>query len=188
MRPHRPPRVATWLLGCFLPESDRETVLGDLVEEYGIRVQSASISNGAGWYWRQVWHSIPAVLWMGIRRGGWLSTVGVAIAAYILAGMIEFVGLAVMARLLSPVGRAFPVLSVIVGLATMVLGGYLASWIRPAAATVFAAIELIVIVMLFVTMRDSAPVWYGLTFLIFGPVAALAGGTLCRVRRAGRAV
>ena len=184
---HRPPRVATWLLGCFLPELDREAVLGDLVEEYGIRVRSASISNAAGWYWSQVWRSIPPVLWIGIRRGAWLSTVGVAIGAYIVAGMIEFVSVAAMARLFNPVGQTFPVLSVIVGLATMVLGGYLAAWIRPAAATVLAAIVIIVIVVLFVTMRDSAPLWYGFTFLIFGPVAALAGGTLCRVRRTGRA-
>jgi hypothetical protein len=188
VRPHHPPRVSTWLLGCFLPESDREAVLGDLVEEYGIRVRSASISNAAGWYWSQVWRSIPPALWVGVRRGGWLSTVGVAIGAYIVAGMIEFVGLAVMARLLSPVGRAFPVLSVIVGLATLVLGGYLAAWIRPAAATVLAAIVILVIVVLFVTMRDSAPLWYGLVFLVFGPVAALAGGTLYRIRRTGPAV
>ena len=185
MRRHRPPRVATWLLGCFLPESDREAVLGDLVEEYGIRVRSASISNAASWYWTQVWRSIAPVLWVGIRRGGWLGTVGVALGAYIVAGMIEFVGTAVMARLLNPEGRAFPVLSVLVGLATMVLGGYFAAWIRPAAATVLAAIVILVIVVLFVSMRDSAPLWYGLTFLIFGPVAALAGGTLCRVRRTG---
>jgi heme/copper-type cytochrome/quinol oxidase subunit 4 len=84
------------------------------------------------------------------------------------------------------VGRAFSVLSVIVGLATMVFGGYLAAWMRPAAATVLAAIVILVIVVSFVTMRDSAPLWYGLAFLIFGPVAALAGGTLCRVRRTGR--
>jgi hypothetical protein len=129
---------------------------------------------------------MPSVLWVGIRRGGWLGTVGVAIAAYIVAGMIESVGLVVMARLLSPVGWAFPVLSVIVGLATLVLGGYLAAWIRPAAATVLAAIVIFVIVVLFVTMRDSAPLWYGLAFLVFGPVAALAGGALCRVRRTGR--
>ncbi len=181
--PPGPPRVATVLLGCFLPESEREAILGDLAEEYGIRVRSTSVSNAVGWYWSQVCRSILPALWVGIRRGGWLVTVGVAIAAYIIAGAIEFVGVGMIARLVSPGGPVFFLLSVVVGLATMVLGGYLAAWIRPAAAPVLAAIILLVILILFVVMRDSAPLWYGLAFLVFGPVAALAGGALCRVRR-----
>jgi hypothetical protein len=176
------------LLGYFLPELDRQAILGDLVEEYGIRVRSASTSNATSWYWSQVGRSIPPVLWASIRRGAWLSTVGVAIGAYVVAGMIEFASVAVLAKLLSPVGRVFTVLSVIVGLATMALGGYFAAWVRPAAATILAGIVIIVIVVLFLTMRDSAPLWYGLTFLIFGPLAALGGGALCRVKRTGRAV
>jgi len=54
-----------------------------------------------------------------------------------------------------------------------------------------AGTVMIVVAVLMMTMSGSAPLWYGLAFLVFGPLAALAGGTLCRGRRtggAGRAV
>jgi hypothetical protein len=50
-----------------------------------------------------------------------------------------------------------------------------------------AGIILIVVVVLFVTMPNSAPFWYGVIFLIAGPVVALAGGWLNVTRRSGRA-
>jgi len=125
------------------------------------------------------------LLLVAARREGWLSTVAVAIGAYVVAGTIEFVGVAVIARLLGPHARPLPVLSAIVGLATILLGGYFAARIRPAAATALAGIVMIAVVILMVTMSDSAPLWYGLAFLIVGPLAALAGGTLRRGRRTG---
>jgi hypothetical protein len=182
------PRVATALLGCFLPESERDAILGDLVEEYGVRVRSIPAAEAARWYWSQVWRSILPVLRVGIGRGGWLVTVGAAIAAYLVAGAIEFVGIGMIAKWLRPVGPVFSILSVIVGLATMVLGGYVAAWIRPAAAPVLAAIVVLAVLVLFAVARDSAPLWYGFAFLVFGPVAALGGGALCRGRRADRPV
>jgi hypothetical protein len=119
-----------------------------------------------------------------------LSTLGVAFGAYIAAGLLEFAGVAAISKLLGPDAGAL-VLNAIVGLATIVLGGYVAAWIRPGAASALAGMVLIAVVILMVTASGSAPLWYGLTFLVFGPVAALAGGTLCltaRTRRADRAL
>jgi hypothetical protein len=172
------PRVATWLLGCLLPPRDREAVLGDLIEEYAIRAGSAPLSTVARWYWWQVSRSIPQILWSSIRREGLLSTLGVAFGAYIAAGLLEFAGVAAISKLLGPDAGPFAVLNVIIGLATMVLGGYVAAWIRPGAASALAGMVMIAVVILMVTMSGSAPLWYGLTFLIVGPLAALAGGTL----------
>jgi hypothetical protein len=186
VRRHRGPSVATWLLGCFLPASYRGAILGDLVEEYEIRARSASRPAATRWFWRQVWCSIPPVLWLGIRRGAWLTTVGVAIGAYVVAGMIEFAGVAAIVRLLGPDAWALRALSALVGLGTIVMGGYFAARIRPGAATALAVIVLLVVVTLFVAVPESAPLWYGLTFLMVGPVAALAGGALCRIRRPRR--
>ena len=50
-----------------------------------------------------------------------------------------------------------------------------------------AAIVMIVVAVLMMTMSGGASLWYGLAFLILGPLAALAGGTLCRGRRTGDA-
>ena len=188
MRRDLPPRVATWLIGRVLPERDGEAIVGDLIEEYAVRVRSEPHATVSLWYWGQGCRSIPRMLWYVIRARHSLRTIGVAAGAYVAASIVEFLGTAAMWTVLAPGGRLFTVVSLLFGLATIALGGYFAARIRPGAATALATIVMTVIVILFVTMRRSAPLWYGLTFLVFGPLAALAGGTVCRVRRTDRAV
>jgi hypothetical protein len=98
--------------------------------------------------------------------------------AYVAAGILEFVGETAISRLLAPGARAHAVLGLIVGLTTMALGGYFAARIRAGAATALAAIVMISVAILMVTQSDSAPLWYQLAFLIAGPLASFAGGTL----------
>jgi hypothetical protein len=186
MNPQALPRVAKWLLERLLPERDRNTIVGDLIEESALRARASTRIATAWWCWGQVARSIPLGLWSDFRRRHWLGTLGVAIAAYVSASVIEFVSTAVISRMFRPDARLATVLSVIVGLVTMALGGYVAAAIRQGAAPVLAAIILIVVGVLFVTMPNSAPFWYGLTFLIAGPLAALAGGRLNLIRRTGR--
>ena len=71
----------------------------------------------------------------GIRAGHWLRTTGVAASAYIAASTIEFLATAAISRVLAPDGRLFLVISLLLGLATIVLGGYFAARNRPAAAS-----------------------------------------------------
>jgi hypothetical protein len=187
MNPPMLSRVAIWLLERLLPDGDRDAIVGDLIEESALRARASTRSTTAWWCWGQVARSIPPLLWSNRRHRHWLGTLGVAIAAYVVVSVIESLGLALISSLLRPDARLAPVLSAIVGLATMVLGGYVAASIRQGAAPALAAIILAVVAVLFVTMPDSAPLWYGLTFLIAGPVAALAGGRLNLIRRAHRA-
>lgn len=49
-RDDAPPRSAVWLLARCLPEEERESVLGDLEEEWRRRRRGGS---GRPWYWRQ---------------------------------------------------------------------------------------------------------------------------------------
>lgn len=188
MRRDLPPRMASWLIGRVLPERDGEVILGDLIEEYAVRVRSESHATVSLWYWGQVGRSLPRMLWYSIRARYSLRTISVAAGAYVAASIIEFLGTAAISTVLAPGGRLFAVVSLLFGLATIALGGYFAARIRPGAATALATIVMIVIVILFMTMTDSAPLWYGLTFLVFGPLAALAGGTVCRVGRSDGAV
>ena len=76
----------------------------------------------------------------------------------------------------SGVGRR-RVQTLVIGLATMTLGGYLAASIRSAAATVLAAIVFTVVVLLIVITSEPVPAWYSIGFLLGGPLASLAGGT-----------
>jgi hypothetical protein len=181
-----PARIAIWLLECVLPEEEREAVIGDLVEESALRARASTRATATWWCWGQVARSIPVVLCSNRRRRHWLGTLGVATAAYVAAGVLESLALFAISILLRPDAQLAIVLSVIVGLATMALGGYVAAWVRQGAASALAAIILISVAVLALTMPHSAPLWYGLTFLIAGPLAALAGGRLNLVRRAGR--
>src|SRR5262245_58613319 len=47
MKPSRPPRFATWLLRRLSPELRRDSLIGDLIEQYQRR-------RSPSWYWRQV--------------------------------------------------------------------------------------------------------------------------------------
>jgi len=188
---HSPAPMATWLLERVLPERDQAAILGDLIEEYELRARSTTPWMVSRWYWGQVCRSIPRMVWGSVSRGRWLPTLGVAMGAYIAAGALEFAATVAISKLLTPDALVYTVISLVVGLTTMVIGGYFATWIRPGAGTVMAGIVMIVVAVLMMTMSGSAPLWYGLAFLVVGPLAALAGGTLCRGRRtggAGRAV
>ena len=183
---HLPPSpTATWLLECVLPERDRDAILGDLIEEYHLRAQSTTPRMVSRWYWGQACRSISRLALGSVGRGRWLPTLGVAVGAYIAAGALEFAGTVVISKLLAPDASVFTVISLVVGLTTMVIGGYFATWIRPGAGTVMAGIVMIVVAVLMTTMSGSAPLWYGAAFLVVGPLAALAGGALCRGRRTG---
>ena len=151
--------------------------MGDLAEEYALRARSASRPAVSDWYWGQVYRSIPPVVWRSVRGGHWLRTLSVAMGAYLAAGMVEFAGDLAISRLLAPDASVHDVLSMIVGLTTMLLG-YLAAWIRPGAATALAGIVMIGVAVLMVTKSGTVPLWYQRAFLIGGPVASFAGGTL----------
>src|SRR5206468_4017493 len=137
------PPIATWLLERVLPATDREAVIGDLIEEYALRARSTPPSIAGRWYWGQVYRSIPQVLRCAIRRGRWLGAVGVAFVAYIAAGLLESAGFAVMSRLLGSDARSPGVLDVFIGLATLALSGYFAALVRPGAAGALAGIVVV---------------------------------------------
>jgi hypothetical protein len=186
MNPRPLPRLAIWLVERFLPKADRDAIVGDLIEECALPARASTRPMTALWCWGQVARSIPLLLWSHHRHRDWLGTLGVAIAAYVVTSVIEALGVAVLSRLLRPDAGFALVLAAIVGLGSMMLGGYAAASIRQGAAPALATIILLVVLVLFVTMPNSVPLWYGLTFLIAGPVAAVAGGWLNLIRRAHR--
>jgi hypothetical protein len=57
MRATRPPRLSTWLLERFVGGPRRESLVGDLLEQYPRR-------RSAAWYWRQV---ITTIMVSGAR-------------------------------------------------------------------------------------------------------------------------
>lgn len=182
MRLPSPPGLSGRILALIIPERDREAVIGDLAEEYALRLRSDSRFTVSRWYWAQVCRSVFPMAWSSLRRGHWLITLGVALIAYVAAGAVEFAGDWALAQFIASGAQLGWILGLILGLATMAFGGYFAAWIRPGAATAMAGIVLISVAALMATRSESVPLWYQVAFLIAGPLASLAGGTL-RLRR-----
>jgi hypothetical protein len=84
---NHPPRVATWLLKKFGSGPDKDTVLGDLAEQY-------SQKQSAAWYWRQTMKAIPVSFFREVQ--------GARIPVARALG-ISFLALAVTALLLSDI-------------------------------------------------------------------------------------
>ena len=171
-----PARLDVWLLGHIVPEKDREAILGDLAEEYALRRTAESSIAVSCWYWGQVCRSVPLFAWQQVRRRRWLATLGIALAVYVAAGLVEFVTTFALAGIAAPDTPAGQIVSVIIGLTTLAIGGYVAARIRPAASIALAVIAAVVVALLIVASGARVPVWYQLVFLAAGPLASLAGG------------
>jgi hypothetical protein len=67
MRHYSPPAFACLLLESLLPGPYREALLGDLVEEYRLRIESASPFTASRWFWSQACRSVPPMVWSSLR-------------------------------------------------------------------------------------------------------------------------
>lgn len=173
-------RWVSWLLACLWPGRDADPLLGDLDEECALRAASASTGHLHLWYWGQVLRSIPALAWSDTKRAGVLTSLAAALGAFIVASVVEFGADAGVSAFIAPGSQMHTAVSLLGDLAAMALGGYLAALVRPAAATVLAAMLFTLVVVFMVTRPDSVPLWYQIAFLVLGPLASLAGGARSR--------
>ena len=179
----RPPsRLAGWLLGCVLPREDAEAVIGDLIEECALK-QSDSRLQLSWWYWSQVSRSVTPLVWTRIRRERWGASFAAAIAAFILANIVEMVATSAIGKFVDGQPVVLVSLNLVVGLAAMAMGGYIAAWLHPRASGIVALLIVVVVVAFMATMEMSGPLWYHVGFLVLGPLAAWAGGALLRRTR-----
>jgi hypothetical protein len=170
-------RVANWVLACALPPQELEIILGDLEEEYALR--SRSTPGAFRWYWAQIVRSVPVLLWTTVRRGGWLPTLGVALGACAVQAMIELTAKFAIVGLFPPDARWPAVLTLVVTLPSLMLLSFLATRIRPGAATMLTAlIVLAVVIQLTVKNGLGLTFWTRFASLFVGPSIAFTGGVL----------
>ena len=180
-----PPRLAGRILGLMISLHDRDAVLGDLDEEFAIRLRLGSRGSAQTWYWKQTLRSLPPVLRSRARREGWARTFAIALGIYFLVGPIEFLLGAGLALVISPSDPQADVVEMLVGLLTLALAGYLANSVRDRAAQVLSGIVVAAVGVLMLVVPGSVPVWYQLAFLIGGPVATWRGGSLAKRKETG---
>jgi hypothetical protein len=78
----RPPILAVWLVGFFVPEKRGEAIHGDLVEEFSKLASTSGLAAARRWYWRQSVGTVAHLMGSGFCAVPWL------IAATVLGGCL----------------------------------------------------------------------------------------------------
>jgi hypothetical protein len=180
MRRCSPPTFACWLLESVLPDPYREAILGDLIEEYTLRIESTSRFTASRWFWTQTCRSVPSMVWSSLRNGNCFITMSIAMGVYIFMATLKFAADLMISKLLSPDQTAQGILAPIVFLTTTAIGGCVAARIRPGATIFLALIVMITVAVLIDLKVCSIPVpwWYQFGFLTLGPLAVIITPTL----------
>ena len=166
-------RAFEWLL----PQDVAEALVGDLLEEYAVRVRTVGPRRAAWWYWEQVGRSVVPVLHTAFRRREWVLAWVVGWVAYSIVVSAEVSARDSVAKIATHTSvDAIPVLIVCLG--TIVLVAYVAERVRTGAALALAPLVAITAVTHLITTADGMPLWYRLAFLVAGPAAALAARAL----------
>jgi hypothetical protein len=164
-------RSAQWVLERFVPEGDREAIVGDLLEESAANSTNAPHANSALWCWRQALASVPPLFWASVRRGAWIASFGVGMGGFLVLFSIHLFAERVLASVLTEnAGLTGPLL--VVGLVSSVTVGFVAARVRRGAASMLALIIGVVLL----TRLDSTNVAFSLTVM-----AAYIGGVIHRV-------
>ena len=174
MKRNSPPAFACWLLESVIPVPYREAMLGDLIEEYTLRAESASPFTASRWFWSQAWRSVPSMMWSWLRRD-WLISVSIAIGVYIVMGTLKLAADLAISKFVAPRPMTEVVLAPVVFLATTSISGCMAARIRPGATIFLALMAMITVAVSIVLKVCTIPVpwWYQFGFLTLGPLSVL---------------
>jgi hypothetical protein len=180
MRRCSPPTFACWLLESLLPDPYREAALGDLIEEYALRIESTSRFTASRWFWSQACRSLPPTVWSLLRSRDCLISISIAIGVYIFMGTLKFAADWIISKLVAPDQSTHVVLAPIVFLTTTVIGGCVAARIRR-GATIFLALMVTITVAILIDVKVCSipvPWWYQFGFLTLGPLTVIIPPTL----------
>jgi hypothetical protein len=175
MRRCSPPIFACWLLESVLPEPYREAILGDLIEEYTLRIESTSPFTASRWFWSQACRSVPSMVWSSLRSGNCFISMSVAVGVYIFMATLKLAADWMIAKLVLPDQTTHVILAPIVFLTAAAIGGCIAGRIRR-GATIFLASMVTITVAVSIDLKVCAipvPWWYQFGFLTLGPLAVI---------------
>jgi hypothetical protein len=174
--------LATWALSWLAPRSQREALLGDLAEEYALRASATSSSAAFRWYLRQVCTSAPPLLWISLTRAAWISTVGVALYAYIAIGVVEATVNWAIANSAAAPTVAYNPLGMFITFPMVVIIGYFAARLRRRAVFLLAAMMLLSVTAMTLWASESMPTWYRIAYFLVGPAATFIGSAMHSMR------
>jgi len=128
-----PPTFACSLLESVLSDPYREAILGDLIEEYTLRIESTSPFAASRWFWSQTCRSVPSMVWSSLRNGSYFITMSIAMGVYIFMATLKLAADSLISKLVSPDPTTQVILAPIVFLTATAIGGCIAAQIRRGA-------------------------------------------------------
>jgi hypothetical protein len=199
-----PPRsIECWLEALGAEPGFRDSVLGDLAEEFVSRVDSDGENSADNWYRREALRVAPHLLWSWMRRlrvRGAVQLVGVMVSSYVTLlmlgllvggigyGVLRILGLPTEYHL--PWGNAAAASmllagSLVFGTLISALSGYIASLLgneAPLASAVAYAVVWGLIEVVVAMLASGFPLWYRCAMPVVVVIGTTAGGML-RVNR-----
>ena len=185
MNRYSPPALTCWLLEYLVPVPYREAMVGDLLEEYLLRLKSTSRFASLSWFFFQACRSFPFLVWSSLRSG-WPISLGVATGMCIVMLMLKFVADSMISRWIDPGSMARLILLPALFLLKTSVGGCITARVRPGSTTVLALMVMIIVAILIMTNKDPMPLpwWYYFGFLTLGPLTVLLTAAVFQSRKA----
>jgi hypothetical protein len=180
MRPCSPQTFLCLLLESVLPDPYREAIIGDLIEQYTLRVESTSRFSASRWFCSQACRSVPPMVWCWLRSGNWFLNMSIAVGVFIFMATLKFAADLTISKLVSPDQTTDVILAPIVFLTITAIGGCVAARIRR-GATLFLALMVTITVAILIELKFCSlpvPWWYQFGFLTLGPLAVMITPTL----------
>ena len=183
MKQQSPPTLAFCILEAVVPVSQREAMLGDLLEEFALQQETGSPRIASRWLWAQTWRSVLFLTWSALRTE-WLLNICIAAGVYALMAIVELAAGFVAGRLSASTPTNI-VLEPVVFLAITALGGWIAARIRDRATLSLALIVLVTVAALSHIKICPIPVpsWYRFAFLAGGQLSMLIAPAMFRLNR-----
>lgn len=183
---YQPPGVAIWLVDLLIPEAQKESVKGDLLEEFSDLATKFGESSARSWYWRHSTKTIARLMF----RTPWV-VANAVFGAYF--AVIAFVGFFAVQRLnigahVPPTDVATDLLilssvGTLMLLTASVIVAMLAKGKEEMATALFAFTFLLVMVTADVIVHRHAFLLAHPIFLIVNTVLVAAVGVIVRKRR-----
>jgi hypothetical protein len=164
------------LIECLLPRDLSDVVIGDLCEEFALRVHATQRRRAVSWFVLQSARSIPPLLFLSIKRWSWFKSLGVSAVAFVVLGELEPLVHRWLAGNFDPGVNQQIAMSLLVGFAACACGGFLSTWMHRGSALLYSAIGASFMVAAIASADTTARPWMLTAFLVIAIVAPIIGG------------